>query len=95
MESRYYIKSFILTLFCITFSFANQDFNGSIVFYDTNTSKYSIINEADANTRFSPCSTFKILNSVISLDSGAVKDEKELIAWDGINRPYNNWNQDT
>jgi beta-lactamase class D len=41
-----------------------------------------------------PCSTFKILNSIIALDSGAVRDENETIAWDGMVREYSFWNHD-
>lgn len=84
----------ILLFFVAIKSFAFSDFNGSIVLYDTNTSNWSIENKEDANTRFSPCSTFKILNSAISLEVGAVKDVNETIKWDGQTREYEAWNSD-
>lgn len=88
-----FLKAVLILLFAIK-CFALEDFNGSIVLYDTNKSQWNIINETDANTKFSPCSTFKILNSVISLEVGAVKDINETIKWDGQIREYSAWNCD-
>jgi len=44
--------------------------------------------------RLHPCSTFKILNSLIALDAGVLKDENETITWDGVIRTYDFWNKD-
>ena len=44
--------------------------------------------------RFSPASTFKIVNSLIGLQTGRITDEKMVIKWDGIKRPVENWNKD-
>jgi beta-lactamase class D len=33
-----------------------------------------------------PTSTFKILNSLVALDTGAIRDETEVIRWDGVQR---------
>ncbi len=44
--------------------------------------------------RFSPASTFKIVNSLIGLQTGRVIDEKMVIKWDGIKRPVEFWNKD-
>ncbi len=41
-----------------------------------------------------PASTYKILNSLIALESKVIKDENEIIKWDGIKRFYDMWNQD-
>lgn len=50
--------------------------------------------------RFSPASTFKIVNSLIGLQTGRITDENMVIKWDGITRSYpggdtsRNWNKD-
>lgn len=41
-----------------------------------------------------PASTFKILNSMIILQTGVVADVDELVAWDGVRREIEAWNQD-
>jgi beta-lactamase class D len=69
-------------------------YNTTAVILDLNTSKRTVINAKRADERLSPCSTFKILNSIISLDTKAVKDENETIKWDGTVREYAAWNRD-
>lgn len=44
--------------------------------------------------RFSPASTFKIVNSLIGLETGRIVDENMVIKWDGILRPVEEWNKD-
>lgn len=41
-----------------------------------------------------PASTFKVVNSLIGLETGVVKDDSTVIPWDGISRPVADWNQD-
>lgn len=43
---------------------------------------------------FVPASTFKIPNSLIALETGGVRDENEVIAWDGVKRRIADWNRD-
>lgn len=73
-------------------NFANP--NTTAIILDLNTSKRTVINAKRADERLSPCSTFKILNSIISLDAKAVKDENESMKWDGAVREYPAWNRD-
>lgn len=44
--------------------------------------------------RFSPASTFKIPHSLFALDSGVVRDEFQIIPWDGVQRSIPAWNHD-
>jgi beta-lactamase class D len=44
--------------------------------------------------RFLPASTFKIVNSLIGIETGKIVDEKMVIPWDGIVRRNNDWNRD-
>jgi len=68
--------------------------NTTAVILDLNTSNRTMLNEQRANERLNPCSTFKILNSMISLDAKVIKDENETIKWDGTVREYPSWNRD-
>lgn len=71
-----------------------QDFTGVFVLYDLNNDHYSRYNPERCAERFLPASTFKILNSLIGLETGVIPDENYVISWDG--RQYENsaWNQD-
>lgn len=51
-------------------------------------------NSAKAAQAHIPASTFKIPNTLIALEEGAIKDQFEIIKWDGIEREYAAWNVD-
>jgi beta-lactamase class D len=44
--------------------------------------------------RTSPCSTFKIPNSIIGLETGVIPDASFTLPWDGVERPIPEWNRD-
>ena len=46
-----------------------------------------------AGQRYSPASTFKIPHALLALQAGVVKDEFEVIAWDGVDRGNAAWNK--
>ncbi len=69
------------------------EYDGSAVVLDLNSSKRSIFG-IRADEQLNPCSTFKILNSMIALDAKVIKDENETIRWDGVAREYGMWNHD-
>ncbi|CAN5780463.1 class D beta-lactamase [soil metagenome] len=56
--------------------------------------KITVYNMAMDTSRFLPASTFKIVNSLIGLQTGAITDEKMVIKWDGIRRERPEWNKD-
>jgi beta-lactamase class D len=47
-----------------------------------------------AARRYSPASTFKIPHSLFALEAGILKDEFQVIPWDGVKRWNSDWNQD-
>lgn len=51
-------------------------------------------NKARSTQRYTPASTFKILNSLIALETGVVADENTVIPWDGVRREDSVWNRD-
>ena len=73
----------------------NVNVRGSITIYDYNNQKWIFSNNKDAKRRTLPASTFKIINSLIGLEEGAVKDENEIIKWDGIKRDREELNKDS
>lgn len=68
---------------------------GSFMMYDQKNDRYTIYNQDQINTPFTPASTFKIGNSLIALETGVVKDENVVFKWDGEKRPLDVWNKDT
>ncbi len=67
---------------------------GGIYIYDLRKNKFTIYDPKRFDRPFVPASTSKIIHSLIFLDSGALKDENEIIKWDGVKRPVEAWNQD-
>lgn len=57
-------------------------------------SEYNILKDSDVNTRISPCSTFKIVNSLIALEEGIVSQEDNMKKWNGKNYSIDLWNKD-
>ncbi len=72
----------------------NHNVKGCIVIYDLNENKYQVYNRERCDMQFLPASTFKVLNSLIALETGVIKDENEIIPWDSVNRRYDKWNMD-
>jgi beta-lactamase class D len=68
--------------------------SGCILIYDLNNNEYLSYNTERCRESFSPASTFKILNSLIALETGVIMDENEVIPWDSVKRSYDKWNMD-
>lgn len=64
--------------------------NGAAVIYDPDGGRFLIYQRELANTRRSPCSTFKIISSLIGLENRVIVPEDSVRAWSG--EPY--WNED-
>ncbi|MBS1492721.1 MAG: class D beta-lactamase [Bacteroidetes bacterium] len=75
--------------------FDDAKLTGCFIVYDMQKEKYYYHDSARCNKEFIPASTFKIPNSLFSLEAGAVKDENEKLKWDGKDRNREEWNQDT
>lgn len=74
--------------------FQQAGVKGTFLLYDLKKNQYLVYNAKRANTRYVPASTFKIFNSLVALKTGVVKDENEVIKWDGVKREIPEWNQD-
>lgn len=70
-----------------------QGFKGAFVLYD-NSNQYIRYNPERCVEQFIPASTFKIMNSLIGLETGVIPDENYVIKWDGTQNVISSWNQD-
>ena len=75
--------------------FKDCNIEGSITIYDYKNKKWTYSDEADAKVATLPASTFKILNSMIALETGVIKNENVVFKWDGQKRFVESWNADT
>lgn len=67
--------------------------DGCFVLYDSSADRYLRHNPKGCAERFSPCSTFKIPNTLIALDTGVASGPEFTLRWDGINRG-GSWDRD-
>ncbi len=74
--------------------FTNSEVEGTFVLTKLNSDSLLVFNPKRAKKAFLPASTFKIPNSLISLESKVIADENEIIKWDGVTRFYDKWNAD-
>jgi beta-lactamase class D len=91
------LKFIIIFISAYSFLFANEPdfgkFDGTGVILDLNSSERQVLGTRTGE-RLNPCSTFKILNSMIALDAKVIRDENETLLWDGKVREYSAWNRD-
>ncbi len=67
---------------------------GCFIVFDENESRYSLYNESRVDERLSPCSTFKIPNALIGLESGVIEGKDYVYQWDGEVKRIDSWNKD-
>lgn len=68
--------------------------NGAAVLYDAVSMEYQVFNRELAETRRSPCSTFKIISSLIALENGIMDPEDSIRSWSGEIFWNEDWNRD-
>ncbi|HEY8733271.1 MAG TPA: penicillin-binding transpeptidase domain-containing protein [Puia sp.] len=61
--------------------------NGENNFTVCNLSRYR-------DSSYTPAATFDIVNSLIGIQTGAIRDENMVVKWDGIKRGDDEWNRD-
>lgn len=75
--------------------FDSSHVEGCFGIYDNGRNEFTIYNLARyRDSAFLPASTFKIVNSLIGIQTGRISDEKMVISWDGIVRSNPDWNKD-
>ena len=68
---------------------------GCFGLYNNSTNRFTLYNQKRfADTSFLPASTFKIVNSLIGLQTGVITNDSMIIKWDSVKRNVEAWNKD-
>ncbi len=67
---------------------------GTLVVASSDGKVLHVHNDERSRVRFSPASTFKILHTLIALDTAVVASKDTLFRWDGTDRGLPAWNRD-
>lgn len=92
----------ILTLSCSSTSQESEvakdyfpQMKGCFLLYNLKTEKFEkVIGDQTCQERFPACSTFKVPLAVMAFDSGVLKDENQMLRWDGKKQFLEQWNRD-
>jgi len=71
-----------------------KGYSAAFVLFDTTTGKLFRFNPEHCAERLPPCSTFKIFNSLVGLDTGVIRNEAHPMRWDGTRYDISDWNRD-
>lgn len=74
--------------------FASFNVHGCVIIYDKNADEFHTYNEARCDSAFLPASTYKLLNTLIGLETGVITGIDFTLEWDGVERFYDMWNKD-
>ncbi|WP_121188630.1 class D beta-lactamase [Nocardiopsis sp. Huas11] len=74
--------------------FAEAGLEGTFVLYDAGSRVTTVVDPEQAEVRVPPASTFKIANTLIGLQTGAVADVDEVLPYGGEPQPVAEWEQD-
>jgi beta-lactamase class D len=74
--------------------FETSDVTGTIVIESVNTGQRFIHNDPRSVQAFTAASTFKVLNTLIAVEEGAVSGADTVFKWDGTPYEISAWNRD-
>lgn len=74
--------------------FKSRHVEGCFTMLNNADGRITVYNLGLDTTRLTPASTFKVVNSLIGLQTGVIADEKMIIKWDGVTRGRQDWNKD-
>jgi beta-lactamase class D len=81
--------------------FKDNNVKGTFGIFNNGTGQFTIYNlKRFKDSAYLPASTFKIVNSLIGIETGKIRDEKMVIKWDGVIRTFPGgdtaaeWNKD-
>jgi len=68
--------------------------DGCFALLDNTTGEFTVYNLARyRDSAFLPASTFDVVNALIGLQTGVISSDSMVISWDGIKRPFPEWNK--
>ena len=73
--------------------FSDQAVDGTIVIADERSGEMLAYDVERTETVHAGID-FKVPHALFALDAGAVRDEFQVIRWDGVKRDFDGWNQD-
>lgn len=75
--------------------FVENKVTGCFGLYNNATNQFTFYNKKRfTDSSFLPASTFKIVNSLIGLQTGVISSDSMVIKWDGVQRRVDDWNKD-
>lgn len=75
--------------------FDENKVEGCFALMDNGTGKFTVYNLSRyRDSSYLPASTFKIVNSLIGLQTGKIVNDSMVIPWDGVKRRVEEWNKD-
>ncbi len=69
-------------------------YSGAFVLYNTADQRWLRYHPEECRVRTTPMSTFKVLNSMIALETGVASGPDFSLPWDGTHHPIQPWNHD-
>lgn len=70
------------------------DINGTAVFYNPSNNNFDVHNTNIYDVQAYPCSSFKVVSTLIGLDKGLLQDENTKLGYDGTKYPRAEINKD-
>lgn len=75
--------------------FTDNKVEGCFALMDNGTGQFTVYNlPRFRDSSYLPASTFKIVNSLIGLQTGKISSDSMIIKWDGVERSFPGWNKD-
>lgn len=75
--------------------FAENNVKGCFGLYNNATNEFTFYDKKRfTDSSFLPASTFKIINSLIGLQTGVISSDSMVIKWDSVKRNVEEWNKD-
>ena len=75
--------------------FTNNNVAGCFALFNNNNGNFTVYNlDRYRDSAYLPASTFKIVNSLIGLQTGIITNDSMIIKWDGVTRALPQWNKD-
>jgi beta-lactamase class D len=75
--------------------FTENNVIGCFGLYNNATNQFTFYNKKRiTDSSYLPASTFKIVNSLIGLQTGVISSDSMIIKWDSVQRGVSDWNKD-
>jgi bla regulator protein BlaR1 len=78
----------------VDYSEAFSGIEGCAIFYNNDKKEYHIYNEEECNKEVSPCSSFKIISTLIGLQKGVLTSAETKMNYNGTKYSIEEWNKD-